>query len=169
MTSTAGRWRPMQQGDLGLVSAIARSVHPDFPEDDAVFAERLELYPAGCFMLEVGGQAAGYLLSHPWRFGQLPALNALLGRLPEIASTYYLHDIALLPAARGSGAASTIVAALVSHAAGQGLPNLSLVAVNGSQGFWQRHGFSVVADPALTDKLASYDAAACLMVRIVDA
>lgn len=169
MTGMAHRWRPMRNSDLGRVSAIAASVHPDFPEDDAVFAERLALHPAGCFMLEAADQPAGYLLSHPWRFGQLPALNALLGRLPDAPSTYYLHDVALLPAARGSGAASAIVAALVSHAAGQGLPNLSLVAVNGSQGFWQRHGFSVHADPALADKLASYDADARLMVRVIGA
>ncbi|WP_163284764.1 GNAT family N-acetyltransferase, partial [Enterobacter hormaechei] len=72
-------------------------------------------------------------------------------------------DIALLPEARGSGAASAIVATLVAHATAQGLPGLSLVAVNSSQGFWQRHGFSVHADPALTDKLASYETDARLM------
>ncbi|QCI65228.1 GNAT family N-acetyltransferase [Phreatobacter stygius] len=158
-------WRPMRPGDLGRVAAIAAEVHPDFPEDDAVFAERLALYPEGCLMLEAAGSPAGYVVSHPWRSGQLPALNALLTKLPDDRSTYYIHDLALLPAARGSGAASAIVAILVGQAVAEGLPDLSLVAVNNSQGFWQRHGFSVVTDPALADKLASYDAAARLMVR----
>ncbi|WP_348384902.1 GNAT family N-acetyltransferase, partial [Streptococcus pneumoniae] len=80
----------------------------------------MALYPAGCFMLEIGGRPAGYVLSHPWLFGQLPALNALLGHLPGAPSTYYIHDIALLPEARGSGAASAIVATLVAHATAQG-------------------------------------------------
>ncbi|WP_204350115.1 hypothetical protein, partial [Serratia marcescens] len=34
--------------------------------------------------------------------------------------------------------------------------------------FWQRHGFSVHADPALTDKLASYETDARLMVRATE-
>ena len=33
-------------------------------------------------------------------------LGTLLGALPDGGGTYYLHDIALLPAARGQGAAA---------------------------------------------------------------
>ena len=34
------RWRLMEAGDLASVSAVAKEVHPEFPEDDAVFFNR---------------------------------------------------------------------------------------------------------------------------------
>lgn len=159
------RWRPLIPADLPAVSAIAARVHPGFPEDDAVFAERQLLYPQGTMLLEQDGVAAGYLLSHPWHFGQLPALNSLLGAIPGDADTYYLHDLALLPEARGSGAAAMAVKTLLHQAQEAGFAHVSLVAVNGSLPFWQRHGFVVEARPDLAEKLASYEAAARLMVH----
>ncbi|ODT77311.1 MAG: GNAT family N-acetyltransferase [Pelagibacterium sp. SCN 64-44] len=158
-------WRPLLPSDLPALSAIAAQVHPGFPEDDAVFAERQRLCPGGTMLLEKNGAPAGYMLSHPWRFGQLPALNALLGEIPRNADTYYLHDLALLPAARGSGAAGMAVEKLLDTARTAGFAHVSLVAVNGSQPFWRRHGFAVEERPELAGKLASYEAAARLMVH----
>lgn len=160
-------WRAMSGYDLGTVQTIAEIVHPGFYEAPEVLAERQQLYRAGCHILEVNDRPAGYVLSHPWRYGTLPALNSLLGEIPADADTYYLHDLALLPMARGIGAASHIVEALVKHAQARDLASLSLVAVNGSQGFWERHGFAAQEISALTDKLASYEAAARFMVRAV--
>jgi GNAT superfamily N-acetyltransferase len=155
----------MTMDDLAAVEAIAAEVHPAFPEDAEVFAERLALYPEGARMLEQDGVAAGYLFSHPWTYRVLPPLNALLGALPEMADTYYVHDLALVPAARGSGAASLVVHDLVEHARDRGFASMSLVAVNGSIPFWLRHGFTVSEAPELAYKLKSYEEAARLMVR----
>lgn len=157
-------WRLMAAEDLPAVSAIAAVVHPDFPEDDAVFAERRRLFPAGCRVLAGSQGLAAYVVSHPWEAGSCPPLNTLLGVLPEAASTYYIHDIALLPVVRGIGAAKQIVEALKAEAQGSGLTEISLVAVNGSAGFWRRMGFAEAASPALAPKLASYGADARFMV-----
>lgn len=165
MIPQSALWRPMQPADLPAVSALAERIHPAFPEDAAVFAERLRLYPDGCHVLAHGGALAAYVVSHPWRGGP-PALNSLLGGLPPSPSTFYIHDLALAPEARGQGAASGIVARLAALARGEGLAMMSLVAVNGSEGFWRRHGFAARHDPALAGKLASYgDEGACFMVR----
>ncbi len=155
----------MSASDLQRVLIVAAQVHAAYPEDEAVFADRLRLYPAGCRVLQIAGQVVGYIVSHPWRLGAPPTLNALLGALPAHADTYYLHDLALLPVARGAGAGSMIVTALVEQARAGGLATLSLVAVHDSVAFWQRHGFAVVVDPALTGKVQSYDQAARFMVR----
>jgi GNAT superfamily N-acetyltransferase len=130
-----------------------------------VLAERQRLYHNGCYLLEIGDRPVGYVLSHPWHAQTPPALNALLERIPADADTYYLHDLALLPVARRVGAASHIVSALVKHAVARGFATMSLVAVNGSVGFWEKHGFAPKDAPALADKLGSYDASARLMVR----
>lgn len=158
-------WRAMTGYDLRAVEQIAAAVHPDLYEAPDVLAERQRLYRNGCYLLEIGDRPVGYVLSHPWRRGMLPALNALLGGIPPDADTYYLHDLALLPVARRIGAAGHIVSALAKHAAARGLATMSLVAVNGSVGFWQKHGFSVREVPDLENELRSYDAGAHLMVR----
>ena len=167
--TTLMEWRPLAATDLPLVEAIAAIVHPDFPEDSAVFAERQRLYPEGARLLEVDGVAAGYVLSHPWRYGQLPALNGLLGALPADADTFYIHDLALLNKARGTGAAARIVGEIQRHARSQGFATMSLVAVNDSLAFWHKHGFRAqrpsTLTPELVAKLASYEAAARFMVK----
>ena len=159
----------MLRDDLGAVAGIAARVHVAYPEDDAVFAERLTLYPDGCFVLDSAAGLLGYMISHPWHLGQPPSLNIMLGTLPAPASTYYLHDLALLPQARGLGAGPRIVTSLVQHASAQQHCNLSLVAVNNSSSFWRRQGFNPLQDQALADKLASYDAEACYMLRELNA
>lgn len=160
-----GVWRPLAAAEIPAVCAIADRVHLSYPEDDAVFEERVRLYPAGCALLELDGVPAGYAVTHPWHYGQPPALNVMLGKLPEKPTTYYIHDIAMLPETRGSGAGTAIAEAVISHARETGYPNVSLVAVNASVPFWSRFGFEVVSDPALDAKLKSYDNAARFMVR----
>lgn len=164
MTSSI-HWRALTTLDLPSVEAIAGIVHPGFPEDTAVLAERQRLYPDGARLLELGGQPSGYILSHPWRFKSLPALNSLLGAIPADADTFYLHDLALLNKARGTGAAAMIVGEILNHARSRGFAHVSLVAVNGSQAFWHKHGFRALAVPELAEKLASYEAAARFMVK----
>lgn len=151
--------------DLPAVQKIADTVHPGFYEAPEVLADRQRLYRNGCYLLEVGERPAGYVLSHPWRDNALPALNTVLSELPPDASTYYLHDLALLPVARRIGAATQIVGALTKHAVARGFASMTLVAVNGSQGFWEKQGFAVRDVPELAGKLMSYEAAARLMVK----
>src|SRR5437867_488910 len=103
------KWRQMLPADLDAVNGIADQVHVNYPEDAAVFAERQALYGKGCHVL-IGSQGVvGYTISHPWHFKKPPELNVLLGGIPEKPTTFYLHDIALLRTARGSGSASKIV------------------------------------------------------------
>lgn len=158
-------WRPMTLADVDAVHALADRVHQDHPEDRHVFEERLSLYPPGCHVLEGNGRLLGYALTHPWRLHEPPALNTLLGALPQHPTTYYIHDVALHPVGRGKGQALAIGEALTSHAKASGFGNVSLVAVNGSQAFWERLGFQTEQRSSLEKKLSSYGSDAVLMVR----
>ena len=158
-------WRPMTTEDLAQVHALADAIHVDHPEDLEVLAERQRLYPQGCLMLMEDGQAIGYALSHPWRLGEPPPLNEPLGALPAAPTTYYIHDVALLPVARGKGYAVQAADRLIAHARAAGFDNLSLVAVNRSQAFWEKVGFRVLAIAGLEEKLASYGPDAVLMMH----
>jgi hypothetical protein len=158
-------WRAMSELDLETVGAIAGTVHKDFYESPEVLAERRRLYPHGAHLLELGERPAGYVLSHPWRRNSIPALNALLGAIPDDADTYYIHDLALLPLVRRMGAAGFMARVLDRHAQARGFSTMSLVAVNGSAGFWQRQGFDPMDVPELTGKLLTYEEGARYMVK----
>lgn len=158
-------WRTMCEHDLPAVGEIAARLHPAYPEDARIFAERLQLYPNGCLVLEVNDCMLGYVISHPWRHRQPPTLNSLLQTLPVRPSTYYIHDVALLPQARGLGAVVQLLSRLSRIAQDDGLPALSLVAVNGSSEFWSRQGFVAIDDPELQEKLNSYDLAARFLYK----
>jgi GNAT superfamily N-acetyltransferase len=153
----------MGQADLPAVQRIADTVHVDHPEDAAILAERLRLYPQGCFVLEHEGAPAGYLVSHPWRADDAPKLNRLIGALPQDARVFYLHDLALLPGARGSGEAASMVARILDQARESGFAFAALIAVDNSARFWSARGFEARAD--LTRLCEGYGAGARFMQR----
>lgn len=156
-------WRAMETFDLPNVKALADRIHPSFPEDIDIFSERLLLYPAGMFLLEAEGEPVGYAIAHPWRRGSLPALNCHLGGLPHNPDSLYLHDLALLPVARGKGVARLIIDEIKQHAMASGYHTMGLVAVNGSVPFWRRQGFEIENNEDVAEKLASYGPDARLM------
>lgn len=162
---TASNWRAMAASDIPSVAAISDAVHGDLTESAGVFAERLALYSAGCFLLDRDGEAAGYLVSHPWPRRSPVPLDVLIGAIPGDADSYYLHDLALLPAARGSGAGVAVIRQALAHAAHAGFREASLVAVNGADSFWAGQGFAPVDDAALARKLASYGEGTVFMER----
>lgn len=140
-----GCWRVMTAPDLPRVAAISATVHGSYAEDEAVYAERLALWPQGCFVWDMAGDVLGLLVTHPWRGGSPPALGAMLGNIPVDADTLYLHDIALLPETRGQGAGAAATGRVMALAAGLGFPDVTLVAVNGAERFWQAQGFRIEA------------------------
>lgn len=160
-------WRSMQEDDLTAVERIALIVHPDYPEDVAVARERLALFPRGCRIAQdAAGGIVGYAIAHPGRLGAPPALDSLLGALPPAPDCLYLHDVALLPAARGAGLGATLVAGLRELALELALPVLALVAVGDAASYWRRHGFSAPEPAAsLAAKLASYGPGAAYMTE----
>ncbi|MBV2144705.1 GNAT family N-acetyltransferase [Falsochrobactrum sp. TDYN1] len=159
------QWRRMREQDIARVSVVGNSVHSDFFEDEAVFRDRFKLYPAGCFVLGRGDEILGYGISHPWQLDSVPALDSVLGELPQDPTTYYIHDIALLPQARSGGQASRVVELMAGQAERDGFVTMALAAVNDSQGFWEKKGFIVRDVPALEEKLKGYSDEALYMVR----
>lgn len=158
----APAWRPMRAGDLPDVERISAIVHPGYPEREAVPAERLRLFPAGCLIAPPSGAAIGYAIAHPGIIGQPPALDTLLGVLPDGADCLYIHDVALLPDARGLRLGAAVTAILAVVAKSYGFERLALTAVNNSSDFWSRQGFR--ATP-MEKSMTSYGDDAIYMVR----
>ncbi|HYD68432.1 GNAT family N-acetyltransferase [Azospirillum sp.] len=167
MGTNGAVWRPMTAADLDTVLRIAERVHVDYPESPAVFEERLSLYPAGCRVAEIGGDAVGYAVLHPGRLGAPPALDTLLGGLPDPADCLYLHDVALLTQARGHGLGEAVLAVAEDLARAGGWAWLALTSTPGALSYWERQGFVPWngAGETLARKLASYGEGMAYRVR----
>ncbi|HYH37928.1 MAG TPA: GNAT family N-acetyltransferase [Azospirillum sp.] len=161
----SGTWRAMRGADLDTLLDVAAVVHPGYPEERAVFAERLRLYPAGCRMAERDGAVVGYAVLHPGRLGEPPKLDSMLGRLPDGADCLYLHDVALLPAARGSGLGAAALEYAWGLAAREGFAWLALTSTPEARGYWDRQGFAAWAEQPAA--LETYGGGMTYMVRKV--
>lgn len=159
--------RPMRADDLDAVLRIQALCYTAFdPESaDAMDAKRRHA-AASCWVAEREGRVAGYLLALPWRALDAPALDSVIDGLPDAADCLYLHDLAIDPAARGGGVGAALVERFLSHLRAGPWPRAALIAVQGSTGFWARHGFGAVTPtPALAHKLADYGPGATYMLR----
>ena len=148
-------WRNLTLDDIEGLLRVADQVHPDLPESDYVFAERVKLFPQGCLALVEDGEVCGYAISHPIRNRQPPNLDSLLGEIAPDADQYYIHDVAVLPRFRGQGFAAEAIKKLLEIA--KHYPTTCLVSVYGTAPFWGRFGFTPEpVNSALAEKLRNY-------------
>lgn len=140
----------MAAADLPAVAALEMICHaPLPPEGEALFAERLALFPAGCLVASDDSGLGAYLVAHPWRRGAPPTLGERLGTLPERPDCLHLHDIAVAPRARGQRLVGAALARLTDIGRKAALPAITLVSVHGTEALWARHGFRPA--PAATE------------------
>ena len=142
--------RAMQQGDLSAVVAIQDSCYSEalFESPDLV-AMRLGSHPNWCLVaqsdLADGSQkVVAYLFSYPSMDGKVARLGSTFAQY-SAADVLYLHDMAVRDEARGLGLAQRLLEHAQAQAQNHGLKRISLVAVQGSVTYWQRHGFNVKA------------------------
>ena len=150
-------WRELSVNNIKSLARVADKIHPDLPESDEVFAERVKLFPEGCLGLVEGkgNELCGYVISHPIRRLQPPALNSLLWKIASDANQYYIHDLAILPKLRGRGLAQECITKLFAIA--KRYPTTCLISVYGTEQFWSHFGFvPVQIDDVLEKKLLDY-------------
>ena len=159
------KWRSTKPADMNAIQQIASVVHPELPESNDVFAEKLRLFPQGCFVLVEGGVVLGYAFVHPWRLNDVPNLNELLRCIPSQPDCILIHDVAILEPARGHGASKALLDLVANLARNLKIPHLALVSVYNSRMHWERLGFEVASNELVSTKLNSYDKTASYMVR----
>jgi ribosomal protein S18 acetylase RimI-like enzyme len=158
-------WRPAAVADLAAIQKIADAIHADLPERPEIYAEKLELFPEGCFVLAQNESVVGYCLSHPWLLSNIPALDQFLTTLPSLPNCLLIHDVAVLQQARGHGAVNALIELILKLARKRGFQSLALISVYDTYPFWARFGFEVITDFALSDKLKPYGESARYMLR----
>ena len=158
-------WRRAQRTDLTAIHRIGEALHPSLPERPDVIAEKLHLFPPGCMVLCEASRIVGYGLSHPWRLHDIPPLDTPLCALPTDPDCLFVHDVALLPEARGRGKLAGLLAHLTTVARERRLNHIALVSVYGTHVVWSRLGFTITDTPQLRAALQSYGPGARYMVR----
>ena len=120
----------MENTDIDTVVNIAQSTWGvEYYESPEVFQQRLDWWPAGCWMYENNG----YLISHPSQVRYPPKLNRFLKY--DYTDCYHIHDINLLPEIRGQGIAEQILSRFYDW------PVVTLVAANNTESYWANKGF----------------------------
>lgn len=159
---------PLRAADMPAVMRIQAQCYTAIvPESLQSMSAKQQAAPHTCHAAWRQGELVGYLLALPVRGLALPALDSPACTIDPAADALYLHDLALSPAARGSGAGQALVARTLAVGAQLGLRRALLVAIQGSAPYWARQGFDGI-DPtteAVRAKLASYGADARLMQR----
>ena len=132
-------WHPLGINDLPAIEEIANEAHSDLYGRLEIFAERIRLFPEGCFKVILFGEVFGYGISHPWILNKPPALDQFLIQLPDKPDCLHIHDIVVHEIARGHMARKYLK--ILSELS---FRTLSMVAVYGTESIWSKYGFSEV-------------------------
>jgi GNAT superfamily N-acetyltransferase len=158
------KWRPATAADLEIIRSIGNAIFA-LPERPEVYAEKFNLFSEGCFVLVQNERVVGYGFSHPWLLQNIPPLDTFLGELPRSPECLFIHAVAVLPEARGYGAAGVLVESIAKLARERGIVCLGLVSVCNTHLLWARFGFEVVTNAKLSDTLKTYGETARYMIR----
>ncbi len=161
--------RPLQPQDLPALVAVQRACYGDgFLESAEVYRHRLTS-PANCSLaLLQDGALCAYLAAYHSVQGKVTPLHGDFeppaGTAPD---TLYLHDMAVLPGMAGQGLAQVLLKRMWERAEHRGLRHTALVSVQGSQGYWARHGYAehALQDAVQRQRLATYGKGATYMVH----
>ncbi|MBY9067890.1 GNAT family N-acetyltransferase [Hyphomonas sp. WL0036] len=168
-TDTTFRIVPMTGAHLASVVKVqAEAFTPDLLETPAVFADRLARFGEHFRVALMADRTVGYLVCFPWKLGDTPVNNENFPETLPDPDCFYIHDMALLPEARGSGLARAMLEDAYAQADRMGFDAVSLVAVGQSGSYWDKMGYvpyTAVSPAKLQRILDIYGPGARLMAR----
>jgi ribosomal protein S18 acetylase RimI-like enzyme len=144
--------RTTRANDWPTIMAIQdECYHQLDPEPLEVMSSKAELAPDCCWVAEYQGKVLGYLLCHPWRAHQPPALSVPMQTLAG-NDEFYLHDLAVSAQARGKGIGQRLLETALAFASAEGYEYAGLVAVQDAPTFWRKQGFVPANTPKSLDE-----------------
>lgn len=161
------RLRPLTLHDVPGLMLVQRACYGDgYIESAEVYARRVENSGQCSLVWEQAGRIGAYLAAYDSVHGKVTPLHGDF-EAAHLPDTLYLHDMAVLPELARQGLAQALVRSVWAAATARGLVQSALVAVQGSQGFWERHGYTARAleDAHQSQQMAAYGAGAVYMVR----
>ncbi len=162
----------IRQATLNDVSALARIQYEcfgdEFLESEQSYRSKLASNPQTCFIAEHNDGVCGYIIGLAVDEHSFPILNAPSISTPDNPTILYLHDLSVVPNARGTGVSEALIQHLLKQSVN--FEHTMLIAVQGSLGFWQKYNFAPI-DPkswGLEQKVLSFGVDAVLMAKDID-
>lgn len=135
--------RSIRIDDWGRIVRIQAESYPrEVLETVEALQSHWRVSPETCLVAEHAGEVVGYVLAHPWPERTIPPLNKVYTSLPPRSDSLFIHDLALSPGARKTGIAQKLARSVLQAGMELELTAASLIAVQGSEGFWRRFGFT---------------------------
>ncbi|MCL1100037.1 GNAT family N-acetyltransferase [Shewanella saliphila] len=160
--------RPIIASDWPAIMAIQAQCYIELtPESLAVMQSKWQASPTTCLVIEQAENIVAYALVHPWPQGDAPSLDTPI--TPIKSHSWYLHDMAISPAAQGMGLGKQLLEYVIYQATQLSKHGIGLVAVQGAKGYWQAQGFLPAApSSALKAALKTYPVDACYLYLTLD-
>ena len=160
---------PMTAAHISEVVRVqANAFTEDLRETAEVFEDRFARFGEYFRVAFLGGHIAGYMVCFPWKLGDTPVNNQKFPETLPGPDCFYIHDIALLSEARGTGISRALLNDAYDTAHRLGYDAVSLVAVGQSGSYWDKVGFvpyTHVGEGKLGRIRDIYGAGARLMAR----
>lgn len=135
------RIRAVREGDWPRIAALEAEAYAScsLSEGQAALEAKGRASPGTCFVLELDGRVAGYLLALPYPRFSYPDL-AQADEPVRRARNLHLHDMVVAGDQRGRGWGGRLLGRLTA-AARPAYDHISLIAVGGMASFWAARGY----------------------------
>lgn len=161
------KWKPLDLLFFDRINQIGDICYPDLPETPEIFRHRIEQFPEGCRMLIKDEEIVGYGIAYPWELLSIPPLDSYLKPLPKLPLCMYIHDVAILPEARGHSASKDYVEYISELALSMSINFVCGVSVHGTSSLWKKYilGCKTYSDNEVKSQLGTYGFDAVYMIR----
>ncbi|MFG2792589.1 GNAT family N-acetyltransferase [Streptomyces sp. NPDC048419] len=133
--------RPVREGDWAHIAALEADAYAScsLSEGQAALESKGRASPGTCFVLDLDGRIAGYLLALPYPRFRYPDL-AQTDEPVRRARNLHLHDMVVAEDQRGRGWGGRLLGRLTATAR-PAYEHISLIAVGGMAPFWAARGY----------------------------
>ncbi|MEV5873200.1 GNAT family N-acetyltransferase [Streptomyces sp. NPDC052101] len=133
--------RGVTEADWSQVAALEAEAYADTSLTEGEAALRSRASAGTCFVLDLDGRIAGYVLALPYPRFRYPDLGMPEPAVHRLATNLHLHDLVVTASLRRRGLGTRMAGHLADAARTRGFATMSLIAVAGKEPFWRANGY----------------------------
>lgn len=135
--------RQIHKSDWTEILKIQNKVyHPELIESLKALQSKHAISPKTCFVKISKNAVSSYCIAYPCPSDFIPKLDSK-SPLPIEENNIFLHDLSVKPSDSGHGIGSEMVEYLFSVCTSMKFSSITLISVQNSWDFWQKHNFTV--------------------------